>query len=273
MASYHYFLTNSSAPPSPYLSFGHPFLLKGMLFGMHLRGKSRLKIDLREYELEPDTIFTILPNQIFEPLENSSDSFSEVLFLSTDFMNELPLPKNFDVLNRMKCQPCLKVSEENMAEIVEFHSFIIKTSNHESHLYRKEVAESMLCALIALIGSLYAEDKAGVEAKIHSREEKMVDDFSELLVQHHRKERLASFYADKMCITTQYLSRTLKKVTGRSISSWINEAVIQDAKALLKSSDMTVMQVSEELNFPNPSFFGRFFKQYAGITPLKYKES
>lgn len=273
MASYHYILTNSLAPSSPYLSHEYPFLLKGMIFGIHLKGESRLKIDLREYVLSPNTIFTILPNQIFESLENSSDSYVEILFFSTDFMNNLPLPKNFDVLNKMKYQPCLKVSDENIQEILEYHSFIAKACNQQKHIHRKEITESLLCALIGLIASLYAEEELKAESKINSRGEEIVNEFSDLLMKYHRNERNASFYADKMCITTQYLSRTLKQITGRPINAWINEAVILDAKALLKSSDMTVIQISEELNFSNPSFFGRFFKQYAGMTPLKYKKS
>lgn len=272
-ASYRYVITNSSESPSSYFSYEHPFLLKGMLFGICLRGESRLKIDLKEYVLKPNTVFTVLPNRIVELLGRSEDHFVEVLFFSIDFMNNLPLPKDFDVFNKMKHQPSLEVSDENMKELIEYHSFIAKACNKESHVYRKEVAKSLLCALIALIGSLYVEEEVSIDTKVNSRGEEIVDEFSDLLMQYHREERNASFYADKMCITPQYLSRTLKTITGRSVNYWINEAVILDAKMLLKSSNMTVVQISEELNFPNPSFFGRFFKQYAGITPLKYRES
>lgn len=271
MVSYRYILTNSSIPPS--FSNEHPFLLNGMLFGICLGGESRIKIDLKEYFLKPNTVFTILPNRIFESLEKSDDNFVEILFFSVDFMNDLPLPKNFEVFEKMKYQPCLEVSDENMREIIEYHSFISEACNKEKHIYREAVAKCLLCALIGLIGSLYVEGECNANLEINSRSEEIINEFSELLMLHHKMERNVSFYADKMCITPQYLSRTLKKITGRSISSWINEAVILDAKALLKSSNMTVVQISEELNFPNPSFFGRFFKQYAGITPLQYRES
>jgi len=273
MSSTHYVLTNSSAPPSPSLSDKYPYLLKGMMFGIHLRGESRMKIDLKEYVIKPNTIFTILPNQIFESIEDSHDSFVEILLFSVDFMNDLPLPKNFDVLNNMKSHPCLEVTDEYMDEILEYHAFITKACSQQKHTHRKEIAESLLCALIALISSLYAEKKVDEEPMVNTRGEEIVNEFSDLLMQYHRNERNASFYASRMCMTAPYLSRTLKNVTGRTISEWINDAVILDAKALLKSTNMTVMQISEELNFPNPSFFGRFFKQYAGITPLKYKKS
>ena len=90
---------------------------------------------------------------------------------------------------------------------------------------------------------------------------------------HYKQDRSVSFYADKLCLTSKYLSTVIKEVTGRSVLAWINETVIAEAKILLKTSEMTVMQISEELNFPNPSFFGRFFKQYTGVTPLKYRNN
>ena len=99
----------------------------------------------------------------------------------------------------------------------------------------------------------------------------IVEEFSKLLMQYHRESRKASFYADKLCISTQYLSRILRECTGRSVNSWITEFVIAEAKYLLKSSDMSILQISEKLNFPNPSFFTRYFKQYAGITPMKFR--
>jgi len=268
-----YSLGNSSMPPHPSLSFEYPLLPKGMILGICLQGNAKLRIDFKEYSLIPNSIFTILPNQIFEPLEKSDNHYVETLFLSEDFVSFLPLPKDFDVMNKMKNCPCLPVSEENMEELIEYHSFIFKACNDNNHIHKKEIAESLIYALISLIGSLYVESEIYTELKVNSRGEGIVEEFSKLLMKHHRNERSASFYADKLCISTQYLSRTLKKITGRSVNIWITEAVILEAKILLKSSSMTVLQISEELNFPNPSFFVRYFKQYSGVTPSKYRES
>ncbi|PXV66283.1 AraC-like DNA-binding protein [Dysgonomonas alginatilytica] len=94
-----------------------------------------------------------------------------------------------------------------------------------------------------------------------------------LLLTHYREERSVAFYADKMCLTSKYLSKIIKEISGKSILEWISETVIMASKALLKSSEMTVLQISEELNFPNPSFFSRFFKKHTGMTPIEYRES
>lgn len=268
-----YSLTNSLTPPPPYFPFDHPFLAKGMLFVLCIRGTAKLSIDLKEYTLAPNSIFTILPNQIFEPLEESEDHFVESLFFSTDFLSAMPGPKDFDLPNKIMQNPCLSVSEEDMKELLDYHYFIMRSYNRDNHFYNENITEGLIHALIALIASLYMEAEVHAEVRFSSRGEVIVDEFSKLLMKYHKVERQASFYSDKLCITTQYLSRTLKAISGRSVNTWITEAVILEAKALLKSSDMSVLQISEELNFSNPSFFIRYFKQYAGITPLKYRES
>jgi YesN/AraC family two-component response regulator len=83
--------------------------------------------------------------------------------------------------------------------------------------------------------------------------------------------RRVSYYAEKMCMTPKYLSALVKDASGRGANDWINDTVILNAKILIKKSDMTVQQVSDMLHFPNPSFFGQYFKRYTGMTPNKFK--
>ncbi|MDR2038005.1 MAG: AraC family transcriptional regulator [Bacteroidales bacterium] len=264
-----YVFTNSSSPSD--ISLEHPFLLKGILFGICSKGTSRVKIDYKEYFLKPNTIFTILPDQIVEPMESSEDDFVENLFFSIDFITSLPT--DFDVFDRIRNCPCLVISDEDMKYLMKFHAFILESYGRKDNIYKEEVVKGLIYSLIVQIGSLYSESKTGNIIKYTTRGEIIVEKFIRLLREHHKKERSASFYSDKLCITTKYLSKTLKNITGRSINSWIIDAVILEAKVLLKTSDLTVVQISEELNFINPSFFGRFFKQYAGMTPLDYRES
>lgn len=268
-----YTLSNSNMPLPAYFSFDDPFLTKGMLFCLCLQGSTRLRMDLKEYTITPNSVFTVLPNKIFETLGQTDDLYVEYLFFSTEFVSNLPLPNDFDVLNNMTRSPCLQVSEQNMNELIEYHSFIVKICDRKNNIRNEEVAKSLMYAFIALIASLYLDAEVSSELETTSRGTVIVEEFSKLLVEHCRTERKASFYADKLCITTQYLSITLKKISGRSVNAWITEAVILEAKVLLKSTDMSILQLSEVLNFPNPSFFIRYFKQYAGITPLKYRES
>ena len=63
----------------------------------------------------------------------------------------------------------------------------------------------------------------------------------------------------------------VKGLTGKSAGAWIDDYVILEAKALLKSTTLTILQVSEALNFANQSFFGKYFKQHTGVSPTQYR--
>ena len=104
------------------------------------------------------------------------------------------------------------------------------------------------------------------------KQEKLVDDFFALLSKWYKKERTVTFYAGKMNRTPKYLSTAIKKMTGRSILEWINETVIIEIKMQLKTTDQTVAEISESLNFPDPSTFVQFFKHHTGLTPLQYRK-
>jgi AraC-like DNA-binding protein len=100
-----------------------------------------------------------------------------------------------------------------------------------------------------------------------------VERFIELVQENYRNERLIGFYADKLCITPKYLSKLVKDNTGRSAGEWIDSHVILEARAMLQSSDMTIQQIAASLNFPNQSFFGKYFKRATGLSPKQYRSS
>jgi YesN/AraC family two-component response regulator len=97
--------------------------------------------------------------------------------------------------------------------------------------------------------------------------------FLSLTQQHARTEREVAFYADKLCITPKYLSKIVKDTSGQSAPQWIDQYVILEAKQLLKHSDRCIKEISDELNFPNPSFFFKYFKKHTGLTPNQYRNS
>jgi AraC-like DNA-binding protein len=100
-----------------------------------------------------------------------------------------------------------------------------------------------------------------------------VDRFLNLVQENFREQRDINFYADRMCLTPRYLSRLIKKNSGYFAGEWINNHVILEAKALLKSTNMTIQQISDELNFPSQSFFGKYFKRITGMSPKEYRGS
>jgi len=101
----------------------------------------------------------------------------------------------------------------------------------------------------------------------------LLDNFLEVLQKHYKVERGVDFYADKLCLTPKYLSTVIRQTSGKTAGEWIDEYVMLEAKALLKSTKMTIQQISDELNFPSQSFFGKYFKRLEGVPPKVYRES
>jgi AraC family transcriptional activator of pobA len=75
-----------------------------------------------------------------------------------------------------------------------------------------------------------------------------------------------------MNLTPKYLTTAIRKQTGKSISEWITEAVITHAKSILKTTDTSIQEITDLLNFYDISLFCRYFKRYTNMTPSEYRK-
>lgn len=260
-----------------FIKYGEANTIEGISFIACTKGEGAVRINLREYKVTKNSIITILPNHIVEVISGSKDLILNILIFSFDFISDLPLPKNHNLGGMLAKHPCIKVSDEDMADLAEYHKFIFKQySKKDSTWFKEDMIKGLLYSFLSNIGNVYLSNKVvevGTNNLTSSHQEELTERFFELLKQYYKTERTVAFYADKMCFSSKYLSTTIKKVTGKSILTWLNYAVIMEAKVLLKKTDLTATQISEELNFPNPSFFGRLFKKNTGLTPMDYRES
>lgn len=103
-----------------------------------------------------------------------------------------------------------------------------------------------------------------------SRQVNVFDNFMNLLNEFCTEKREVQFYASKLGITPKYLSAVTIEYSGKNASSWIDEYVITKAKNLLREQQYNIKEVSEILNFPSQSFFGRYFKRITGISPKQF---
>jgi AraC-like DNA-binding protein len=92
-----------------------------------------------------------------------------------------------------------------------------------------------------------------------------------LLSHEQLKRQQVGYYADKLHITPKYLSTICRKVSGKSPIRWITDSVMEDCYEMLRSTNLTVKEISNKLGFPNSSFFGQYFREQAGMTPVEYR--
>lgn len=89
---------------------------------------------------------------------------------------------------------------------------------------------------------------------------------------YYMSERGVAFYADKLCLSPKYLSELSKSVCGYTVQELVFKAIVRKCMSYLDVTNMTVQEISEKLNFPNPSSFGTFFKKHTGLSPQQYRE-
>jgi len=95
---------------------------------------------------------------------------------------------------------------------------------------------------------------------------------SEEAIQNFRKERRVSWYGEQLGITPKYLSETVRNVSKRTPNQWIDKYITLELRVQLKNTTKSVKEIAKELNFPNQSFLGKFFKEQVGLSPSQYRK-
>lgn len=113
--------------------------------------------------------------------------------------------------------------------------------------------------------------KETVGASPQQREKDIFDRFILLVNRSNGVNRQLSYYAGKMCISQRYLGTVVRHVSGNTAKEWIDRAAVTNVKVLLRHSDMRINEIADKMNFPNDSFFCKYFKRLAGMTPNEYR--
>lgn len=253
--------------------FDYPSRLEMGIMAICLRGSTQMSIDLKEYTFEANDMVVILADQIVRQHQQSDDFLCCVFAVSIGFAQEaiLSYRQFLPTLLRIKDDPRVPLKPEEVVSILEYCSFLRQKVNMKDNCFRREIAMSLFHALFYELGNImnrYAP-AAGRQAK--TRRDEVFEQFIHLVRDHYKTQRSVAFYAGKLCLTPKHLSNVVKGLTGKSAGGWIDDYVILEAKALLKSTALTILQVSEALNFANQSFFGKYFRQHTGVSPSQYR--
>lgn len=237
------------------------------------KGWGRMKINLQEYEMREGMLCIILPDQIVQRGESSPDFAGSFIAVSKDFMDVvIPTMQQLSPLFFLiKERPCVEITPEELQSFQEYHSFLWSKVKLKDNPYRKEITQGLLLALFYEIYNIY-QGHVTQERLPKSRKEDLFERFIRAISECYKEERSVSFYADKMLLTAKHLSAVVKEVSGKTAGEWIDSLVILEAKALLKSSELSIQEVADELHFANQSFFGKYFKHHTGMSPKEYRK-
>ena len=255
--------------------FRFPCRIDAFIIGVGTEGETSVSFNLHELRLKKDSMFIFTPKNILQV--NSQQYFkADVIAISPDFMRRI----NIDIKNMMPLflkfveNPALTLTPEESRSMRGMIAQIEReTRGPETH-FSFDIVSGLIAATIYKVGDImyhYLAEHPEGQNNSHNRAEEYFKQFTHLLGEHFREERSVGFYARQLCITPKYLTTLIKRISGQSVSEWIDNYVILEAKTLLKYSTMSIQEIAYYLNFPNQSFFGSYFKRNTGMSPSQYK--
>ncbi len=233
------------------------------------KGNCSAEINLINYNITSPSLIIIEDSQIMLPKSVSDDFEASTMVISRRYRDNLNLfMTSMPLYTLMARHPVVKIPLEIVPSIDRFFSDITHSLAEKHHPYYAQV---LLFQLAAFVFKDIYKCFEPFSKEILSNQGRMSDQFLQLAQQNFRKERFLEFYANKMGVSPKHLSRTVKTQTGFSAVEWIERFVILEAKVLLKSSNLNIQQISDELNFPSQSFFGKYFKKITGMSPKEFR--
>lgn len=234
-----------------------------------LHGKCNMTLNQKQCQIKAGDLCVFFPRMLLQIGDKSDDFEAYVIISQTELAREVEVPSSASLFLYISENPCISLDETTFRRFIDYFDLIDRITR-ERHPYRRQIIRHQLMILYYEISNIFQHGKP-LAMRPQSRQEAMFRRFIELVSQHHVQEREIGFYADRLCVTPKYLSSVVRSVTGNSAAWWIRHTVITHAKNLLKSSQLTIQQVSDELHFPNPSFFGQYFKRRTGMTPKEFR--
>ena len=255
--------------------FRVPSRLNALIIGVGTEGETSLTSNLQEFRLKKDSLFIFSPKHILQVQSNNRFK-AHLIVIAPDFLKRINIDtkRMMPLFLQFGSLPCMELTHAESQSLRSFISMVEQELKGSETDFSSEIIGGLIAATIYKVGDIlthYLTEHPEVDSPIHNRAEEYFRQFTELLGEHYKHERSVGFYARQLCITPKYLTTLIKRISGKSVSEWIDNYVILEAKTLLKYSNMSVQEIAYYLNFPNQSFFGSYFKRNAGMSPSQYK--
>ena len=254
--------------------FRHPCRIFATLVLFCLDGELEFSINLKRYHITSNMMVVAFAGDIIQ-IHRVEVLEAYAVLLSSDYLNDLQIDFRqrssfyIDAHNNA----IVRIPHTELMTIAPYYP-LLKTNMEKNRAESPEILHGLIRAFSYTVISIMQvyqknDDETNPDAVLRSQQ--LFDKFMALLKLHHTAERGVKFYADRLCLTPNYLSGVIKDYSGKSATEWINEYVILEAKIMLKNTDLSIQEIAYKLNFVTQSAFGKYFKLQTGMGPKFYR--
>ncbi len=247
-----------------------PCRLRAGVFVLCLQGTLEATIQFSRHNIRKDDFISILPDTIIQCHSQSEDLQLAFIAFSGDAVGAINIQKSsLDSLPLITEHPVIGLPPHTSQWFQDYFNLMGRASSLISSGLHPEIIKCIFESVLYGISYIYHGHLW--EHPKRNRSEEIYNLFLQLVRKQYRKERGVAYYADALGISQQHLSITIRNLTGKNPLDLIAETVITDIRAQLKSTNLTIREIARNLNFPNSSSLGTYFKRYMHMSPLQYR--
>lgn len=259
--------------------YGHTLsLMDACGFFLCQGGSVEVSLDDKTFNIRQGDVYFYMPSTFVCVLKYSDDLKGIAVRCDIDFV--LPLvEQTFDGGNvlSMREEPCISLTPEQQQRLEQLATLL--QDRLSPPIAKRPVGSGELLQrlVFSLAHSLFHEliyDYAcnqSLHPELRDSRDRIFQTFLASLFKNYKQEREVAFYASEQCLSPRYFSSVIKEKSGQSAQQWIVQMVISSMRQTLTTTDLSIKEIASDFNFPSQSFFGKYFKQYVGISPKEYR--
>lgn len=172
----------------------------------------------------------------------------------------------------IKTHPVAHLTESDAEDVSAYYDLICHRIRQTEHRYQNgEVCSLINAFLLRVVGIMDSgPDVTETVSSVHG--DQLVEKFVWMVNEDCGRKRPVEYYAERLNITPKYLSTLVRNTLGRTPTDVIKVVTMKEIERRLRYTDDSIKQISQAMNFPNTSFFGKYFKQHSGVTPNSYRK-
>ena len=248
-----------------------PRRMNFILIGLCTQGEVMYELDTRKQVIRPGDILIVSDRHVVDSYQCSDDMRGLCIMMSVQFFREI-IQNVSDISSLFlfsRLHPVMRLEAKEIETFKDYFQVIKQKIGDESNHFRKDLVKTLLLAMFYDLSNIIYRVKQ--DDRQRSRAEVIFIQFIGLVERNFRTERRVGWYAKQLGITPKHLSETIKAVSRRTPNEWIDDYLILELRVQLKNSTKNIKDIAADFKFPNQSFFGKFFKEHVGMSPLQYR--
>ena len=251
----------------------------GVLFFI-TEGRAQLEYDGHVVQLQKNDLFLYMAHSTANNFMASSDFNCRQIWFSRSELWNIDIYNLISVadMSQLKLHPVVHLSDDDIKLCDTYFQLLCSRMKSSTSALTPDIVRSLLgTIMLELLSIMRRNSERAVEevrqedpnSSLHKK--RIIDNFIKLVEESDGRIRRVDEFASQLNITPKYLSTILKEVMNRRPSTYIQLYTLKAIEYRLRFTDMTMQEISHDLNFPNPSFFGKYCKEHLGMTPWEYR--